>query len=90
MSEALKQYWDLKSRMVQAELSIAKPYFGSFKPRHLPFEVENYYAVGSPLGCFLAVRGVKPSQNGSIDNLLPKISAKRSGIPVFFGIKRQL
>ncbi|XP_075260546.1 phospholipase DDHD1-like isoform X2 [Convolutriloba macropyga] len=73
----LSRYHELKNELLKLEQSIATPYYDSFGPRSLPFPVENYYAVGSPLGCFLALRGIKPSQNGSIDNLLPKEAASR-------------
>ena len=76
-SPEVAKYFELKKQLLQLEQSIAKPYYDSFGPRSLPFNVENYYAVGSPLGCFLALRGIKPSQNGSIENLLPKNAAKR-------------
>lgn len=43
----------------------------------LRFQVENLFCLGSPLGVFLALRGVRPQGKGTIDHILPKGSCKR-------------
>ncbi|XP_052768948.1 phospholipase DDHD1-like isoform X2 [Mya arenaria] len=38
----------------------------------LSFEVENLFCLGSPLGVFLALRGVRPQAKGTLDHIIPK------------------
>lgn len=41
------------------------------------FQVENFFCLGSPLGVFLALRGVRPQGLGTHENILPKSLVKR-------------
>ncbi|XP_036605547.1 phospholipase DDHD1 isoform X4 [Trichosurus vulpecula] len=43
----------------------------------LKFKVENFFCMGSPLAVFLALRGIRPGNNGSQDHILPRIICNR-------------
>ncbi|XP_013412513.1 phospholipase DDHD1 [Lingula anatina] len=43
----------------------------------LKFRLENFFCVGSPLAVFLALRGMRPQENGTQDHLLPRSLCKR-------------
>ena len=43
----------------------------------LKFKVTNMFALGSPLGVFLTLRGIRPKANGLLDNVLPKALCNR-------------
>ncbi|XP_067941701.1 phospholipase DDHD1-like [Watersipora subatra] len=43
----------------------------------LPFKVSNVFSLGSPLGVFLTLRGIRPKANGLMDHILPKRLCKR-------------
>ncbi|MBN3286648.1 DDHD1 Phospholipase, partial [Polyodon spathula] len=43
----------------------------------LKFKVENFFCMGSPLAVFLALRGIRPGNNGSQDHFLPKSICRR-------------
>ncbi|XP_036438312.1 phospholipase DDHD1b [Colossoma macropomum] len=43
----------------------------------LKFKVENFFCMGSPLAVFLALRGVRPSTNGTQDHILPRSICQR-------------
>ncbi|KAL4237730.1 Phospholipase ddhd1 [Mactra antiquata] len=43
----------------------------------LKFNVENLFCLGSPLGVFLALRGIRPQGKGTIDHILPKGACNR-------------
>ncbi|XP_053922795.1 phospholipase DDHD1 isoform X2 [Cuculus canorus] len=47
------------------------------KPPVLKFKVENFFCMGSPLGMFLVLRGVRPGNSGSQDHILPRTICKR-------------
>lgn len=38
----------------------------------IEFKVENIFTFGSPLGVFLALRGIRPANTGSREHILPK------------------
>lgn len=40
-------------------------------------QVCNMFNLGSPLGVFLTLRGIRPKPNGLMDHLLPKALCKR-------------
>uniref|UniRef100_A0A667YMT9 DDHD domain containing 1b n=1 Tax=Myripristis murdjan TaxID=586833 RepID=A0A667YMT9_9TELE len=39
--------------------------------------VENFFCMGSPLAVFLALRGIRPGNNGAQDHILPKSICQR-------------
>ncbi|XP_076612812.1 phospholipase DDHD1b isoform X2 [Chaetodon auriga] len=43
----------------------------------LKFKVENFFCMGSPLAVFLALRGIRPGNNGVQDHILPTSICKR-------------
>uniref|UniRef100_UPI0037E75211 phospholipase DDHD1b n=1 Tax=Semicossyphus pulcher TaxID=241346 RepID=UPI0037E75211 len=43
----------------------------------LKFKVENFFCMGSPLAVFLALRGIRPGNNGMQDHILPTSICKR-------------
>ncbi|XP_056150202.1 phospholipase DDHD1b [Lampris incognitus] len=43
----------------------------------LKFKVENFFCMGSPLAVFLALRGIRPCNNGVQDHILPKSICQR-------------
>uniref|UniRef100_A0A3B4T4T1 DDHD domain containing 1b n=1 Tax=Seriola dumerili TaxID=41447 RepID=A0A3B4T4T1_SERDU len=43
----------------------------------LRFKVENFFCMGSPLAVFLALRGIRPGNNGVQDHILPTTICKR-------------
>lgn len=43
----------------------------------LKFQVENFFCMGSPLAVFLALRGIRPGNNGVQDHILPTSICKR-------------
>ncbi|XP_066550956.1 phospholipase DDHD1 isoform X2 [Amia ocellicauda] len=43
----------------------------------LKFKVENFFCMGSPLAVFLALRGIRPGNNGCQDHILPKSICQR-------------
>ncbi|KAJ8289046.1 hypothetical protein COCON_G00017050 [Conger conger] len=43
----------------------------------LKFKVENFFCMGSPLAVFLALRGIRPGNNGYQDHILPKSICQR-------------
>uniref|UniRef100_A0A3Q0SHY6 DDHD domain containing 1b n=1 Tax=Amphilophus citrinellus TaxID=61819 RepID=A0A3Q0SHY6_AMPCI len=43
----------------------------------LKFKVENFFCMGSPLAVFLALRGIRPGNNGMQDHILPKSICNR-------------
>uniref|UniRef100_A0A665WK85 Phospholipase DDHD1-like n=1 Tax=Echeneis naucrates TaxID=173247 RepID=A0A665WK85_ECHNA len=43
----------------------------------LKFKVENFFCMGSPLAVFLALRGIRPGNNGVQDHILPTTICKR-------------
>uniref|UniRef100_A0A8D3DTM4 DDHD domain containing 1b n=1 Tax=Scophthalmus maximus TaxID=52904 RepID=A0A8D3DTM4_SCOMX len=43
----------------------------------LKFKVENFFCMGSPLAVFLALRGIRPENNGLQDHILPTSICKR-------------
>lgn len=43
----------------------------------LKFQIENLFCLGSPLGVFLALRGLRPQAKGTIDHIIPKGACKR-------------
>ncbi|CAJ1077580.1 phospholipase DDHD1b isoform X1 [Xyrichtys novacula] len=43
----------------------------------LKFKVENFFCMGSPLAVFLALRGIRPGNNGGQDHILPTSICKR-------------
>ncbi|XP_068199022.1 phospholipase DDHD1b [Antennarius striatus] len=43
----------------------------------LRFKVENFFCMGSPLAVFLALRGIRPGNNGVQDHILPTSICKR-------------
>ncbi|XP_038583201.1 phospholipase DDHD1b [Micropterus salmoides] len=43
----------------------------------LKFKVENFFCMGSPLAVFLALRGIRPGNNGAQDHILPTSICKR-------------
>ncbi|XP_034018164.1 phospholipase DDHD1b [Thalassophryne amazonica] len=43
----------------------------------LKFKVENLFCMGSPLAVFLALRGIRPGNNGVQDHILPTSICKR-------------
>ncbi|KAL4630375.1 phospholipase DDHD1 [Arapaima gigas] len=43
----------------------------------LKFKVENFFCMGSPLAVFLALRGIRPGNNGTQDHILPKSICQR-------------
>uniref|UniRef100_A0A667ZFP6 DDHD domain containing 1b n=1 Tax=Myripristis murdjan TaxID=586833 RepID=A0A667ZFP6_9TELE len=43
----------------------------------LKFKVENFFCMGSPLAVFLALRGIRPGNNGAQDHILPKSICQR-------------
>ncbi|XP_023134326.1 phospholipase DDHD1b [Amphiprion ocellaris] len=43
----------------------------------LKFKVENFFCMGSPLAVFLALRGIRPGNNGMQDHILPTPICKR-------------
>ncbi|KAM6954266.1 phospholipase DDHD1b [Aplochiton taeniatus] len=43
----------------------------------LKFKVENFFCMGSPLAVFLALRGIRPGNNGTQDRILPKSICQR-------------
>lgn len=43
----------------------------------LKFKIENLFCLGSPLGVFLALRGIRPQAKGTLDHIIPKDSFKR-------------
>ena len=49
----------------------------SFNIFFLIFKTENFFSFGSPLGVFLALRGVRPAGNGKQDHILPKHLCQR-------------
>ena len=49
----------------------------SIQARSLPFRVEFFFCVGSPLAMFLAVRGIQSLNTGSADHFLPKSACRR-------------
>ena len=40
-------------------------------------QLENLFCLGSPLGVFLALRGMRPQGKGSLDHLVPGGACKR-------------
>ncbi|XP_058469499.1 phospholipase DDHD1b [Solea solea] len=42
----------------------------------LKFKVENFFCMGSPLAVFLALRGIRPGNNGTQDHILPTTICK--------------
>ncbi|XP_070605421.1 phospholipase DDHD1 isoform X2 [Erythrolamprus reginae] len=38
----------------------------------LQFKVDNFFCMGSPLAVFLALRGIRPGNNGTQDHILPR------------------
>ncbi|XP_013921949.1 PREDICTED: phospholipase DDHD1 isoform X2 [Thamnophis sirtalis] len=38
----------------------------------LKFKVDNFFCMGSPLAVFLALRGIRPGNNGTQDHILPR------------------
>ncbi|XP_015206228.1 phospholipase DDHD1 isoform X3 [Lepisosteus oculatus] len=43
----------------------------------LKFKVENFFCMGSPMAVFLALRGIRPENNGCQDHILPKSICQR-------------
>uniref|UniRef100_A0A8B9LHH4 DDHD domain-containing protein n=1 Tax=Astyanax mexicanus TaxID=7994 RepID=A0A8B9LHH4_ASTMX len=43
----------------------------------LKFKVENFFCMGSPLAVFLALRGIRPGNNGTQDHILPRSICQR-------------
>ncbi|XP_071394460.1 phospholipase DDHD1b [Centroberyx affinis] len=43
----------------------------------LKFKVENFFCMGSPLAVFLALRGIRPGNNGVQDHILPTSICQR-------------
>uniref|UniRef100_A0A8C9UZA0 DDHD domain containing 1b n=1 Tax=Scleropages formosus TaxID=113540 RepID=A0A8C9UZA0_SCLFO len=43
----------------------------------LKFKVENFFCMGSPLAVFLALRGIRPGNDGTQDHILPKSICQR-------------
>ncbi|XP_054617122.1 phospholipase DDHD1b [Dunckerocampus dactyliophorus] len=43
----------------------------------LKFKVENFFCMGSPLAVFLALRGIRPGNNGIQDHILPTTICNR-------------
>lgn len=43
----------------------------------LKFKVENFFCMGSPLAVFLALRGIRPGNNGTQDKIVPKSICQR-------------
>ena len=43
----------------------------------LVFQLENLFCLGSPLGVFLALRGIRPQGKGSLDHIIPDGACKR-------------
>ncbi|KAM9356310.1 phospholipase DDHD1b [Pholidichthys leucotaenia] len=43
----------------------------------LKFKVENFFCMGSPLAVFLALRGIRPGNNGVQDHILPTSICRR-------------
>ena len=41
------------------------------------FQLENLFCLGSPLGVFLALRGIRPQGKGSLDHIIPGGACKR-------------
>ncbi|TRY86334.1 hypothetical protein DNTS_016137 [Danionella cerebrum] len=62
---------DLEERLQHFHTSSTRP-----SPA-LKFKVENFFCMGSPLAVFLALRGVRPGNDGTQDHILPKSICQR-------------
>ncbi|XP_028677320.1 LOW QUALITY PROTEIN: phospholipase DDHD1-like [Erpetoichthys calabaricus] len=61
-----------KQRMKEIKEQLYRFHEYSSAPPPLKFKVENFFCMGSPLAVFLALRGIRPGNNGSQDHIMPK------------------
>lgn len=68
-SALLEEYLNARNRIQEIESNLVKSN-NNILP--LPFQTENFFSLGSPLGVFLAMRGVRPAGTGTQEHILPK------------------
>ncbi len=68
-SALLDEYLNAKNRISEIESNLIK---SNNTVLPLPFQTENLFLLGSPLGVFLAMRGVRPAGTGNQEHILPK------------------
>lgn len=76
--EMLGELDKAKNRISELEsllMSVHEKQHNITKP--LNFKVENLFCLGSPLGVFLALRGIRPQGKGSLDHIIPDGACKR-------------
>ncbi|MGH0184267.1 UNVERIFIED_CONTAM: hypothetical protein FKN15_014291 [Acipenser sinensis] len=67
---------DMRVREIEEQLHRVENSSAIASPA-LKFKVENFFCMGSPLAVFLALRGIRPGNNGSQDHFLPKSICRR-------------
>ncbi|KAH3854843.1 phospholipase DDHD1-like [Dreissena polymorpha] len=74
-NEVNKELDIAENRVTEIERLLKEVHEKRAKP--LRFKVENLFCLGSPLGVFLALRGVRPLGKGTLDHIITKQACKR-------------